>query len=87
MTKFKVVAEGDMTKDPCKECGKTSRQDFYGYCMDCADENGISDLFSDEDIEKNLELLNNRLPTPAEKEANLKKMAENLEKKNKGEEL
>lgn len=81
MMKFRVVGEADMTKEPCKECGKTVRQDFYGYCMDCSDENGISDLFSEEEQQKNLHLLSQRPFTPAEKAANLKRMEENLGKK------
>jgi len=31
--------------DPCITCGKILRNDFGGFCMDCADGLGISDLF------------------------------------------
>lgn len=30
---------------PCKKCGKTIRNDYWGLCMDCADELEISELF------------------------------------------
>ncbi len=30
---------------PCLRCGKTFRNDFGGFCMDCADVLGISELF------------------------------------------
>jgi len=31
--------------DPCKRCLKTVRYDYNGYCMDCADELGLSELY------------------------------------------
>jgi hypothetical protein len=30
---------------PCKRCGKTLRYDYDGYCMDCADDLRMSELF------------------------------------------
>ena len=58
----------------CKECGKTTRHDFDGYCMDCADENGISDVFPENERQENLTILTQRRFTPEEKKENLKKM-------------
>lgn len=31
--------------EPCITCGKTFRYDFGGFCMDCADELGLSEFF------------------------------------------
>jgi len=42
---------------PCKKCGKSPRVDYKGYCMDCADELGISELFQKENKERIMELL------------------------------
>jgi len=39
------VSEGIGWHDPCITCGKTLRNDYGGFCMDCADGLGISDLF------------------------------------------
>lgn len=33
------------TLPPCITCGKTFRNDFSGFCMDCADALGISEIF------------------------------------------
>ncbi|MCJ7768445.1 hypothetical protein MUP79_08645 [Candidatus Bathyarchaeota archaeon] len=30
---------------PCVRCGKVMRSDYHGFCMDCADEIEISELF------------------------------------------
>ena len=30
--------------DPCIRCGKSIRADYEGFCMDCADEKGCSEL-------------------------------------------
>jgi hypothetical protein len=30
---------------PCVRCGKVIRNDYNGFCMDCADELGISEFF------------------------------------------
>jgi len=37
--------EGLQLTTPCLTCGKTNRNDFGGFCMDCADNLGISELF------------------------------------------
>ena len=64
---------------PCKECGKTIRHNFNDYCMDCADENGVSNLFTEQEREKNQKVLNERRLTPEEKRANIKIMGLHLE--------
>lgn len=33
-------------KEGCIRCGKVMRVDYEGFCMDCADELGISELFN-----------------------------------------
>ena len=41
-----MIAEFINDKErPCLKCGKTLRYDFNGFCMDCADELGISEFF------------------------------------------
>jgi hypothetical protein len=37
---------------PCKGCGKTLRNDYNGFCMDCADGLGKSELFIKENSQK-----------------------------------
>ena len=64
----------DDWQPPCLGCGKTLRHDFYGYCMDCADEHGISDVFPPEVREKNLDALRERVLSDDEKRRNLAKM-------------
>lgn len=39
-----VMSKGVVIGIPCKGCGKTIRHDYDGYCMDCADEKGISEI-------------------------------------------
>ena len=29
---------------PCRECSKAPRYDYDGYCMDCADARGLTEL-------------------------------------------
>lgn len=38
-------------KDGCVRCGKVIRIDYSGFCMDCADDMGISEMFAN-DVEK-----------------------------------
>ena len=81
MVTLKKVGEADMTRDPCRECGKTVRQDYFGYCMNCADENGVSDLFPEKKIQENLAKLSQQPYTSHEKKQNLKKIQKNLRDK------
>jgi len=70
-----------ITKVPCRECEKTPRHDYFGYCMDCADENGVSDLFAEEVRLQNLLLLEKRSLTPQEKENNVEEVRRIMEEK------
>lgn len=79
--KFKVVGEADMTKDPCLGCGKTVRQDYYGYCMDCADANGVSDLYTEEEQQQNLRRLQDSVLSDIEQEENLRNLPKRLHRK------
>jgi len=36
----------DIVQEPCKRCGKSPRYNYDGYCMDCADLLGVSELFT-----------------------------------------
>ena len=49
--------------EPCLRCGIPVRLDYYGLCMDCADELGISELFKEkknikEIVKKDLKKVN-----------------------------
>ena len=70
-----------ITTVPCKECEKTPRYDFFGYCMDCADDNGISDVFPEETRLQNLTALDKRPFSQREKQKNLAKMIRLLQEK------
>lgn len=41
----RMMKMNNMVFTPCRRCGKTPRADYYGFCMDCADELGISEVF------------------------------------------
>ena len=45
--------------DPCITCGKILRNDYGGFCMDCADGLGISDLFIDNKKRRKIPLKSN----------------------------
>lgn len=49
--------------------------------MDCADENGISEVFPEEERQENLVALSKRRFTPAEKKENLTKMSLYIKKR------
>jgi hypothetical protein len=86
--KPKIVTE------PCKRCNKSPRYDFNGYCMDCADELGLTafalfkkqfergELTSDEFLEK-ISNLSKYEPILAQKGHNIIQMSIVAEKKNK----
>jgi hypothetical protein len=79
--KFKVVGEVDMTKEPCLGCGKTVRADYSGYCMDCADLNGLSELYTQEERQKNLNRLQNGVLSDVEQEGNLRSLGKRIIRK------
>jgi hypothetical protein len=60
------------------DCGKTMRHDFNGYCMDCADENGISDPFTEAERKKNLANVKRGPLSAEQKRANLRTMSTRL---------
>lgn len=66
---------------PCNECGKTSRHDYFGYCLDCADENGISSVFPEPERLANFNILTSRQFSPTEKAENLEKMGRYLKER------
>lgn len=71
-----------VTEEPCKHCGKSPRGDHFGYCLDCSDTFGISELFPDEERQKNLERLQRqRPPSAVEKLINLQRMKKYLAKR------
>jgi len=48
----KGATVGSFTVDPCISCGKQYHTDYHGFCMDCADSLGVSELFVKKGIEK-----------------------------------
>jgi len=41
----KGATVGKFTVEPCISCGKQYHTDYHGFCMDCADSLGVSELF------------------------------------------
>lgn len=63
-----MKSKGIITNSPCRKCGKTLRQDYDGFCMDCADELGISEIFergNKAKYKKSLTVANKKYPKVA----------------------
>ncbi len=56
-----MKSKGFIIGVPCKRCSKTVRADYWGVCMDCADDMGVSEVFEKgKDYKKNLEAFNDK---------------------------